>query len=480
MRQAVHIFKKDVRGLTYEIVVTLALVVIFAAVDSGRDLMNLNDSWLPGVLKLLLPLSWWVLTARLIQNEAIVGDRQFWLTRPYSRASLLVAKLALLLAFVCIPMMISDAMILHGQGFSVPAHTDGILWEMVLRFNVFVLPAVIVASLTTSLGTFTITGLIAMVMIVLNLQFQAGYQVGRGFVPWSEYDWAFSAIEASLIPAAIVFQYARWKKIALALAICALLLPIATPRFFGLLFPFPGASAAGSTGGPTVQFKIDPKPKRIFFPRSTYKPDEVPGVLPIEISGIPEGLQMRASQLIVRWSTDGKVWRGSSGSSLAFLTPDHSFPDSRFFWLEIKVPKDFYQQAEQETGWKVIFNIWVDLTLYRNLSSTDVAEREFPLPGVGYCESSLQQPSLLYCRSALRRPSIPISVYDSAGYYSSGIQFPRSPFPAELGISPIVTSNFSINGKNMELLTGEPVYHLQRAFDLSPVRLEDYVELRAK
>jgi hypothetical protein len=44
MRQAVHIFKKDVRGLTYEIVVTLALVVIFAAVDSGRDLMNLNDS----------------------------------------------------------------------------------------------------------------------------------------------------------------------------------------------------------------------------------------------------------------------------------------------------------------------------------------------------------------------------------------------------------------------------------------------------
>jgi len=33
----------------------------------------------------ILPLTWWALAARVIHSEALPGDRQFWLTRPYRR-----------------------------------------------------------------------------------------------------------------------------------------------------------------------------------------------------------------------------------------------------------------------------------------------------------------------------------------------------------------------------------------------------------
>ncbi len=475
MRQALHIFKKDVRGLAYEIVVTLLLVVVFAAADSRPYFVDTPTHTTPGhpwtgFLWIFLPLSWWVLTARVIHEEAIPGDRQFWLTRPYSWKSLLAAKIAFLVVFISVPMMISDAIILHGQGFAVVSNAGGILWEMVLRLVVFVLSAMVLASLTRGLGGFVIAGLVVGMVVI----FDFGYLAGRGIDGWSGADWTVIAIGAALPLAAIVLQYARRKRVALGLATCALLLPVAGLRF-DRIFRAPYSAVEVSAGGPALQFELDLHMTRSFVARSELKPLEVAVALPIQILGIPDGLRARSKSAFVTLSSTSGEWTGGVSES-GVLSPDRSLSDPRFYWVEIKVPRDFYDQVTQE---KLAWNVHVsaELVLYRNLRSTKVGESEVTVPGVGYCKTEWR---ILSCRSALRHPSLSVKVYDSVGSLMPDLPINaggegRSPFPAELGISPIVYSAVPFNVPEVELVTGEPVFQLRRVFDLSPIRLEDYV-----
>jgi hypothetical protein len=331
----------------------------------------------------------------------------------------------------------------------------------------------VVASLTRGLGSFAILSLVAAIAILYN----AGFQVAHSY--W-QLDWVIFAMGIGLIPA-ILFQYARRKTIALVLAICAWLLPIGGVNLELRLRP-PVKSERDPTSGPGLQFLLDPHPTRIFFPRSELKPFRIPVVLPIEILGIPPGLEMRSRTVgITLRSAAGpdaiKEWKGGLGSNDAVLAPDRSFPNPRFFWLEIMVPKGLYDSAAEQKA-AVSIHVWAEITLYRNLASTPVGEGEFHVPGLGFCQSANR--NALACRTALRHPSVEVAGYDIAGYRGATTESTRRPFPAELGISPIVDFFLSINARDVELITGDPVYRLQRTFDLSPVHLEDYVELRAK
>src|SRR5580700_5254187 len=96
MRQALHIFKKDVRHLRWEIALVLLMAMlpfVDLRIAPGAGLVSSDGSsiWIS-----LLPLFWFLLAGRVIHSEALPGTKQFWLTRPYSRASLLGAKMLFL------------------------------------------------------------------------------------------------------------------------------------------------------------------------------------------------------------------------------------------------------------------------------------------------------------------------------------------------------------------------------------------------
>lgn len=95
MQQALHIFKKDVRYLSGEILLVIALAGVFA--------WKLAAQW----AEILLPIAAVYLIARLIHAEAIPGERQFWTTRPYRWQSLLAAKILFILAFVSGPTLVA-------------------------------------------------------------------------------------------------------------------------------------------------------------------------------------------------------------------------------------------------------------------------------------------------------------------------------------------------------------------------------------
>jgi hypothetical protein len=127
MNQVLHIFRKDARRHWLEIIVSLLLLFGFAwkmpilwsqEPNFGKAQ---TSRWLFALLGICLCFSWWFLIVRVIQGESLVGDRQFWLTRPYQRRWLMAAKALFIVAFVNIPVLIFDVALLARAGFS-PSH----------------------------------------------------------------------------------------------------------------------------------------------------------------------------------------------------------------------------------------------------------------------------------------------------------------------------------------------------------------------
>ena len=166
MRQALHIFKKDVRHLWFEIAVVLAAVALFTYMGARHTLSSGAARGLAGGLAVfLLPLAWWILIARVIHSEALPGDHQFWLTRPYAWKSLLGAKALFILVFVNLPMLVADAVIIRAHGFSLLAELPGLLWSQVLLAAVFVLPMAALSAVTAEFVQLLLTCVVLAVAV---------------------------------------------------------------------------------------------------------------------------------------------------------------------------------------------------------------------------------------------------------------------------------------------------------------------------
>src|SRR5260370_6297503 len=213
MRQAIHIFKKDVRHLWPEITVTLLVAAAFAFVGVGRA------RWMtdPGasrtlaseMLLFLLPLAWWILIARVIYAEVLPGDQQFWTTRPYDWRSLLGAKVLFILAFVNLPLLISDVVILRAGEFPIAAHLPGLLWRQVL-FIVAVLPVAALCAVTSGFVQLLVTSLIVFTAFVGATIVAPG--VGR-LGPRMDWVWVSYAMVLSTIAALAILVFCptnRW------------------------------------------------------------------------------------------------------------------------------------------------------------------------------------------------------------------------------------------------------------------------------
>jgi hypothetical protein len=123
MNQILHIFLKDMRRFWAEIFISVAITVVFVGVGAylsmGVDDLRVQTlSILVSLLMTLVPVSWWVLIARVIHAERLVGDTQYWITRPYVWSNLLAAKLLFLAVFVYLPFFIAQGLLLAEAGFA--------------------------------------------------------------------------------------------------------------------------------------------------------------------------------------------------------------------------------------------------------------------------------------------------------------------------------------------------------------------------
>src|SRR5229473_2455346 len=131
MKQILNIFKKDVRHYWRESVVSIALMAAFAWYDvrswANEGLTGyayeagsffFDSRFLSGLVNVLLPISWAFVIVRVIQGESLVGDRQFWVTRPYEWKKLLAAKILFILVLINLPMLPAGMFLLFKAGFA--------------------------------------------------------------------------------------------------------------------------------------------------------------------------------------------------------------------------------------------------------------------------------------------------------------------------------------------------------------------------
>ena len=459
MRQALHIFQKDVRCLTYEVVVTLALVAAYVYFNLAQtSFFPFSNDF--GVA-LMLPIAGWILIARLIHAESLPGTRQFWLTRPYSRRSLLAAKMLFLLTFINLPKFVADAIIIHRFGYSLRTALPGLLWSQVLLFGLFILPLAALATLTSSTAQLVFSTL----FLLLVLFFGSGFAFGPMDWVMHSYTAAALALAAAVI---VILQYSLRRTGMARFTGVVLWLVVIVGGFFIPLSTIVGLQARLSKqhiDPSQVHVALDPeKPSAMRVLDNGVPFTQIQ--MPLQATDIPDGFDARFIGTSMRIeAADGTVW------------PSREYADSRFGIAEspaltASMPRDSYRRLKDQP---VRIRGTAYVTLFGNRRTTLVPSELTLTPGAGVCLMRTSfGPPRLECRALFRSPSSLILLPHSLG----GNQPSYSPFPAELGISPAGFFGFYTatldTTEPVSLVTVEPLAYIQRDFEIDNLRLRDY------
>lgn len=210
MSQMLHIFRKDLRRLWPFVLAVAALFAALAVSVGGTEeaYRSLSAFVLPRLICAILVAAIWALTAAVIHEEALPGDRQFWLTRPYSRWSLAGAKALFLTVCVLGPMLAADVVMLYLAGFGLSGNAVDLLWKAVLASVVIVAPAVCLAVITRTFAQFVLACLGGAAALMLLQPFSRMEHVSMGF-GWVSL-MAVAAVVAVTAPLIVGLQY--WKR----------------------------------------------------------------------------------------------------------------------------------------------------------------------------------------------------------------------------------------------------------------------------
>jgi len=347
-----HILKKDVRHLWGPIALTLVLLAVLAREDRWRmDWMpGLNEGW----LNLLLPLAWATLTALVIQEEALTGDRQFWITRPYRRGKLLAAKALFLLLCIHAPAMIADGYIVAGRGFSPLKYLPQLLTKQMLLAGALVLPAAALAALTRNLVQF----LLGAIAIPVGVLFFASSMRAPFSRPSEQHTREALAIIAigTVGGVVLLLRYlARRPVLSRALAaagalVGAAILIFAPPEFSAVA----RAALSHPPGSPVI--RLVQRDSDVDLQSSWYMPNMVTAALPITIESIPDGSRIRVEPLTL--------------TVLAAASDRYAMPARIPYRPFEKIPVMAYFQALE--GRKPWLMLRLDRAVYARLESSPV------------------------------------------------------------------------------------------------------------
>jgi hypothetical protein len=452
MSQILHIFKKDTRHLWPEIVISLALTVAFVRVSIAvwATSNRFDNPLLPiiaGLLTTLVPVSWWVLSARLIHDESLVGDSQFWVTRPYQWQNLLAAKVLFLIAFLYMPTFFAQVVLLRAAGFHPFAYLPGIFYNLLLLTIVLILPIAALATVTPNFARFTLTLLGAFAYLGLLIWAWSSIPSLKGSDFPNPYESQLTfALAACTFLLVIALQYAtrrtwrsRWLLLALPLVaiVCSLAWPIQTLAH-RLYPPLPAGEQS------PVQLALDPDPTRQELHPSMPWTKQTYFVLPLTATGVPSGTLIRSQAMQVSLEApNGLHWSSHwQGATQGYL------PNSVRSLIDIPIDPKFLNRIQATPVTATVSFALVQLRAETTVT-TQAGEQDFSIPGGGICSESNLLGTFPECRFAMSGPGLtfvtsrwsdgPCSQTPSAGSGTLGDVWLGAidPSPAEFGLDPV-------------------------------------------
>jgi hypothetical protein len=406
--QVWHIFCKDLRHHWREIAASLALLAGFMWIEvhewarNGVLAVGANayiDQVLPGLIVPLVPISWIFLVVRAVQGESLVGDRQFWVTRPYDWTKLAAAKALFVLTFINLPLLLVDILLLALAGFPPFHYLGGLLWMQAIWIVLLILPAAALAAVTASIGQI----LLAMLFVAL---FAIGMGVLAGQVPSSSFagDVGGLYIALILVTACVVLllQYSRRKTgqsrlLIAGLAVAFVLVMVATPYRTLISRAYPLA------GSPELPLQLALMPAQRPTPdEAIFTGDQVPLRFPLSVSGLPKDSLVEVNGAILTLTNaQGAHWDSGWEGSNALLFPDQKTTDQTFY-----IKREVFDQIKSSP---VQAKLLLAFALYHDSNQRQfvVPRGEFSLPQLGFCRAGSARwnsVGTLSCRVPLRSP----------------------------------------------------------------------------
>jgi hypothetical protein len=491
MKQILHIFVKDARHQWLEITISLAVTLALVFTCSSRwrigaagvsfSPLGLASS-LPDILVFIVPLSWWLLISPVIHEEKLVGDRQFWITRPYDWKKLLAAKVLFLIVFLYIPLLLAQGVMLARAGFSPFTSLRGLLYDSLGLTCALVLPLVALATVTKNFARMTLAVLGAFVCLITIAALSSNAPPDRVAIRYATQ--IFFCIALSFCTAVIILQYARrnakvsWILLVLLVVLFGAFDRGGSPDNVQMDSNYPPGERVSGTAQFTYQQKEGSEPSTFV----TRQRDRVGISIPVAVSGVAEGtVTIPDFVKVTLQAPSGARWTfGWQPSSMGKL-----FPGGRIVNAQFTMSREVYNEL---LGKPLNVEATFALTQARaeNVERLTLGQSDLTVPGVGICSEirgfseNLDDIGLIACRAPLRQPELTLvnSTWSSARCGSKspsgddGVQTAAwigSPEreSAELGIIPVsiapvlFTNQFVTEsnrpGKVRHLCPGTPV-----------------------
>jgi hypothetical protein len=408
-----HILRKDLNRLRLPVALVLALLTALALLDAWR--YDFEAGLAETVLNIVLPLAWSLLIAVAVQLEPMTSDTAFWLTRPYRRSALLAAKLLLAGLAIHLPLLIAQSSILLSHGFS-PFEPE-LLWTQALVLFGVTLPALAIASVTTTIAGFGWCALAAgAVALTLNAAL-----VGRRY-PWTQSDWMPGVLALLLVAAGaavmVGLQYTRrthWfaRAVGVAVAAGAVLIFSFVPR------DLTAVMQCSLEPDPSSAMSVDYEPNAGISARPGWvPPDRAHVSVPLRINGVGKSDWVLIEQIRLRLaSADGRSWevrRDLGPERYASL----AFDPAKRFALQYLLPERSFIQAVAGDRVRVDGRVTIHRLHSQNpivlpsvFDQTDVA-------GLGRCSAAVsvamfgREMLKVVCESPGKLPVAPVTLID--------------------------------------------------------------------
>jgi hypothetical protein len=513
MKMILHILLKDLRRHRSEI----ALFLLFCVTWTWAQAKPSSWSWMNerNILPFFLFGLWLFITVRVVQGESLVGDREFWSTRPYQWGHLMGEKAIFLGLCLNLPLFIAEVVLLAAAGIPLSWQLVPGLIFLQLEFVFFLtFPAAVLASITESL-----------VQWILSVVGISLFALFLSWLPWSKLPTTLEGDEnvagflamALIVPAlafALLWQYARrrvWPA-RLAAGAAVLVVPLsilaASTRFVrAVAYPPPdgltplhvsipeSASGAGRVYERRIsELSLDPD---IAIPVIAIPAD--PDTL-VEVEGW-------------RITLDGdNAWRWQSPW---FNQPFKPGPDGQDDHLVFTMPENLANQLAQAHAsghLDVAFAVYHLGPAHR----FETASERFSIPGVGscgwhrrmigfgmngFCVAPLRMPEVMFidiesadstCGTPRGAPPLP------SGHHASEFQYNSDGLPADFDPNPVrsfsisfgawappiqntsdpknALSLFFCRGTPLTVRTGNLTGKTQASFDLGQIGTETVVK----
>jgi hypothetical protein len=407
-----HIFKNDARRLWWAITVVLAWRVLQVFRYPNLD-TNMNSA---DELLQLLPGLWQAcLVLLLMRGEPAVGERQFWITRPYSRKSLLGSKAVFVVAFLLVPRLATDAAVLVTQGFHPLEHLQSLAWGQA-SLAASILGVAALAALTRNLAQAIVAALVYTAAVNPQIIVDARQRIfneptGMFFVDSKVWVLALTSVVI------IAFQYARRRTVlARAMALSGLTLAILpaymTPPEYVIRLQQTVLGLRRACG--TCEVRYDPE-KRARTPEVFQSPKDFTLAIPIRLTGLARqpGVSLgRSYQMSLDvLGAHGEHWEDRIGFRKRPEDPKVILDDGDRGWVTLVLDGPFLRQIY---GSRMTVRGEIALTLERKLPSVTI-----PLDGETHAVAGLgrcwlpNNPGMSF-QMVCQSPEMPVSVAQAA------------------------------------------------------------------